>query len=103
MTITTGIVTVCYGAASRYLGMLATTLGDFERAEDHIEHALEMNSRTRADLWLAHTKSEYALLLRMRSGHAVDARSELLANEAWETATKLGLVRLKQRLQARVN
>ena len=27
MTITSGMVTVCYGAASRYLGMLATTLG----------------------------------------------------------------------------
>ena len=30
MTITTGIVTVCYGAASRYLGMLAVTLGEFQ-------------------------------------------------------------------------
>lgn len=103
MTITAGIVTVCYGAASRYLGVLATTLGDFDRAEEHFEHALEMNGRMRADPWLAHTKAEYALLLRMRSRPAVGARSELLANEAWETATKLGLVRLKQRLQSKLN
>ncbi|MGO9894210.1 MAG: hypothetical protein ACLPX8_08365, partial [Bryobacteraceae bacterium] len=32
MTITAGIVTVCYGAASRYLGMLAATLGEFDKA-----------------------------------------------------------------------
>ena len=45
MTITAGIVTVCYGAASRYLGMLAATLGEFDKAEAHFEHALEMNER----------------------------------------------------------
>ena len=31
MTITAGIVTVCYGAASRYLGMLAATLASSTR------------------------------------------------------------------------
>ena len=48
MTITAGIVTVCYGAASRYLGMLAATLGEFDKAEAHFEHALEMNSTHRS-------------------------------------------------------
>ena len=40
MTVTMGFVTVCYGAASRYLGMLAATLGEFDKAEAHFEHAL---------------------------------------------------------------
>jgi hypothetical protein len=35
MTITAGIVTVCYGAASRYLGMLAAALGEFDKAGAH--------------------------------------------------------------------
>ena len=37
MTITAEIATVCYGAASRYLGMLAATLGEFDKAEAHFE------------------------------------------------------------------
>ena len=78
MTITAGIVTVCYGAASRYLGMLAATLGEFDKAEAHFEHALEMNHRMGARPWLAHTKAEYALLLRRRAGRApANARKRL--------------------------
>jgi tetratricopeptide (TPR) repeat protein len=103
MTITAGIVTVCYGAASRYLGMLAATLGEFDKAEAHFEHALEMNTAIGARPWLAHTKAEYALLLRRRGGKGVSERAEMLANEAWEIAAELDMVRLKQRLQPKVH
>ncbi len=102
MTITAGVVAVCYGAASRYLGMLAATLGEFDRAEAHFEHALEMNERIGARTWLAHTKAEYALLLRWRGGKGVSKRAEMLANEAWEIAAKLNMVRLKRRLQSKI-
>jgi hypothetical protein len=51
MTITAGVATVCFGAASRYLGMLSATLGDFEKAADHFEHALEMNAASGARPW----------------------------------------------------
>jgi class 3 adenylate cyclase/tetratricopeptide (TPR) repeat protein len=103
MTITAGIVTVCYGAASRYLGMLAATLGEFDRAEAHFEHALDMNARIGARPWLAHTKAEYALLLRRRGGKGFSERAEVLANEAWEIAAELDMVRLKKRLQPKVH
>jgi tetratricopeptide (TPR) repeat protein len=103
MTITAGIVTVCYGAASRYLGMLAATLGEFDKAEAHFEHALEMNKRMGARPWLAHTKAEYALLLRRRDGKGASERAEVLANEAWETAAELDMVRLKRRLQPKIH
>ncbi len=102
MTITAGIATVCYGAASRYLGMLAATLGEFDKAEAHFEHALEMNERMGACPWLAHTKAEYALLLRRRAGKGSSRRAETLANEAWEIAAKLDMVRLKHRLQSKI-
>jgi class 3 adenylate cyclase/tetratricopeptide (TPR) repeat protein len=102
MTITAGIVTVCYGAASRYLGMLAATLGDVDKAEAHFQHALELNERMRARPWLAHTKAEYALLLRRRAGRGDGERAETLANEAWETAAELDMVLLKRRLQPRI-
>ena len=40
-----GHLVACYGAADRYLGMLAATLGEWERAEEHFERALELNRR----------------------------------------------------------
>jgi class 3 adenylate cyclase/tetratricopeptide (TPR) repeat protein len=103
MTITAGIVTVCYGAASRYLGMLAATLGDFDNAGAHFEHALEMNERMGALPWLAHTKAEYAMLLRRRGGKGASERAEVLANEAWKIAAELDMVRLKLRLQPKIH
>jgi class 3 adenylate cyclase/tetratricopeptide (TPR) repeat protein len=102
MTITAGIVTVCYGAASRYLGMLAATLGEFDKAETHFEHALEMNQRIGARPWLAHTKAQYALLLRRRGGGGDSERAERLANDAWKIAAELDMVLLKRRLQPRI-
>jgi DNA-binding CsgD family transcriptional regulator len=55
-----GHLVSCYGAADRYLGMLATTLGDWERAEKHFEHATELNRRTGMLTWLGHTLYEHA-------------------------------------------
>jgi class 3 adenylate cyclase/tetratricopeptide (TPR) repeat protein len=103
MTITVGLVTVCYGAASRYLGMLAATLGEFDKAEAHFEHALEMNQRVGARPWLAHTKAQYALLLRRRGRRGDSERAEALANEAWEIAAELDMVLLKRRLQPTIH
>ena len=54
-----GHLVTCHGAADRYLGMLAATLGEWERAEAHFERALELNRRTGMRTWLAHTAYEY--------------------------------------------
>jgi class 3 adenylate cyclase/tetratricopeptide (TPR) repeat protein len=102
MTITTGIVTVCYGAASRYLGMLAATLGDFDRSEAHFEHALGMNTGFRGRPWLAHTQAQYAILLRRRARRGDSQRAETLSNEAWKIASELDMVLLKRRLQSEI-
>ena len=102
MTVTAGVATVCYGAASRYLGMLAAVLGDFGKAEAHFEHALELNERMRARPWLAHAKAEYALLLRRRGRSGDSERAELLANEAWKIAAELDMILLKRRLQPKI-
>jgi class 3 adenylate cyclase/tetratricopeptide (TPR) repeat protein len=99
MTITAGVATVCFGAASRYLGMLSATLGDFEKAAEHFEHALEMNAASGSRPWLAHTQAEYAnLLLKIGSKKAI-ARAMSLSAQAWAIAGELDMVRLKNRLQ----
>ena len=56
----------CYGSVDRYLGMLATTLGAWERAARHFEDAIALNREMGALTWLAHTEYEYARMLLAR-------------------------------------
>jgi tetratricopeptide (TPR) repeat protein len=65
-TVVVGNATVCLGATSRFLGQLAATLGDWDAAERHFEHALDLNARMQAAPWLAHTRYEYARMLLRR-------------------------------------
>ena len=52
----------CYGSVDRYLGMLAATLGEWGRAEQHFEQAMALNRQMDTPTWLAHTEYEYARL-----------------------------------------
>ena len=56
----------CYGAMDRYLGMAASVLGEWERAEEHFRAALALNTRLGARTWLAHTAYWYARMLLAR-------------------------------------
>ncbi len=58
-----GHLVACYGSADRYLGMLAATLGERDRAEAHFERAMEMNQEMGARTWLAHTAYQYGRFL----------------------------------------
>ena len=76
-----GHLVSCYGAADRYLGMLASVLGEAERARAHFEGALELNRRMGAPTWIAHTAYEYARLL-LSLGSADRDRADALLAEA---------------------
>ncbi|MGX5849171.1 adenylate/guanylate cyclase domain-containing protein [Mesorhizobium sp. PL10] len=99
MTITAGVTTVCFGAATRYLGMLSAALGDFEKAAEHFEHALKMNAASGSRPWLAHTQAEYANLLMKTGSKKATERAMSLSEQASATAAELGMVRLQKRLQ----
>jgi DNA-binding CsgD family transcriptional regulator/tetratricopeptide (TPR) repeat protein len=75
-----GHLVSCYGAADRYLGMLAATLGEWERAEDHFERATELNRRMGMVTWLAHTLYQRARASLARGDGA--AAAPLLAEAA---------------------
>ena len=66
-----------YGAADRYLGMLAATLGEWEAGERHFEAAMELNRRMGATTWLARTAYEYGRMLTARGGAAERAAALL--------------------------
>src|ERR1700751_6098127 len=57
-----GHLVAYYGSADRYLGMLAAALGEWERAEEHFERAVEANRAMDASTWLAPTLPQHVLL-----------------------------------------
>jgi tetratricopeptide (TPR) repeat protein len=99
LTVIAPVSTVCYGAAARYLGILAGVLGDWRTAEQHFEAALAMNEDLRAWPWLAHTQHEYAAMLRARAERGDAARAAALLAAAAETAEHLEMPALQQQIR----
>jgi DNA-binding CsgD family transcriptional regulator len=94
-----GHLVAYYGSADRYLGMLATTLGDVELASDHFESALDLNRKMGAMTWLARTEYEYARLLLTHDRGGRSRVAELLG-KADETAGMIGMPTLRNRIRA---
>ena len=94
-----GHLVSCYGAADRYLGMLAATLGEADRAVAHFERAVELNRRMGAVTWLAHTDYEYGRFLLAR-GRSDRDQAEALLGEAAVLAARVGMPALLGRIQA---
>jgi DNA-binding NarL/FixJ family response regulator len=89
---------VCYGAASRYLGMLAATMEHWEDAAQHFEEALAMNTRMGARPWLAHTEYQYAVMLLTRHQPGDRDTAMALLDEALTIARALGMHALERRI-----
>jgi DNA-binding CsgD family transcriptional regulator/tetratricopeptide (TPR) repeat protein len=85
-----GHLVACYGAADRYLGMLAALLGEPRRAEEHFEQALEQNRRMGASTWVAHTAYEYGRFLLGR-GRGSRNYAQALLGEAAGSAERIGM------------
>lgn len=93
-----GHLVACYGAADRYLGMLAATLGEWELAQGHFEQALKLNRRMGAITWLAHTAFEYARCL-LAQGRRDRAQAVALLGEATRLAEGIGMPALLGRIR----
>jgi DNA-binding NarL/FixJ family response regulator len=87
----------CFGAAARYLGMLAATMKRWPDAERHFEAALEMNARQDARPWLAHTQYQYAVMLLDRKGPGDRERAIALLEGAAAISGELGMAALVER------
>ena len=79
------------GAASRYLGILATTTGGLDDAASHFEHALELNARMGARPWLARTREDYARMLGARGRAGDRERARERGERATATYRELGM------------
>jgi uncharacterized protein HemY len=90
LTITADVTTVCIGVADRYLGLLASALGDWEIAEAHFRDAIALEERMRAGPWLAHTQHELADMLE-RHGIGGDIEIADLREKVLEAASQFGM------------
>jgi tetratricopeptide (TPR) repeat protein len=99
-TVVIGNAAACYGAVSRYLGALATTLGRWDEAAQHFEDALAMNARMEAWPWLAHSQYQYATMLLARDQPSDGEKARELLKAALVTARELGMRALEERLTA---
>jgi class 3 adenylate cyclase len=89
--------TVCNGAASHYLGMLATIMADWSAAEGHFKAALALNERLKAWPRLAWTRFEYACMLLARDENGDTVFAEELRAKAVAAAERLGMGLLLRR------
>ena len=87
-----------FGAASRFLGQLAATMGRRQEAESHFDQALAMNARMGAKPWLAHTQFQYARVLLAGAAPGDVARARILLDDARAIARQLGMRSLEARI-----
>jgi DNA-binding NarL/FixJ family response regulator len=90
----------CYGAATRYLGMLAGVMAQWSQAERHFEAAIAMNARQGASPWLAHSKQRFAAALLAQERDDAHVRAAALLDEACQEAEALGMRALAGRADA---
>lgn len=86
-----GTTVACYGAADRFLGLLAATAGDRDSAAGHFEAALALDRRTGARPSLAHGQYQLAALRLAADPLANRTEAALLLKEAAATAGELGM------------
>jgi DNA-binding CsgD family transcriptional regulator len=94
-----GHLVACYGSADRYLGMLAATLGERERAEAHFERAIELNREMGASTWLAHTAYQYGRFL-LSGDSRRRGRAAAHLDEAVSLAGQIGMAGLLSKVRA---
>lgn len=89
-----------YGAAARYLGVLASVQGRWEEAEGHFQDGEGMNERMGAVSWLARTRHDHAKMLLARGRPGDLPRARRLLDQARAVADELGMVELVERVEA---
>ena len=88
------------GGVDRYLGLLAVTTGDLERAEKHLVNAIRLNGEMGARPWTAHAEHDLGLLFLGRAEPGDVAKAAKLFRSALRTARDVGMTALEMRIVA---
>ena len=92
---------VSFGATDLYLGMLAMSGGELERARTHFETALSVNKAMAAWPWLARTLFHFGTLLSNADNSADQLRGRSLLGDAEQLAARLGMAALIEQIGSR--
>jgi tetratricopeptide (TPR) repeat protein len=79
------------GSVAFYLGLLSTTIGDWEEAEAYFGAAAATHERIGAPTWLARTRLEWARMLLAHAEPKDGERAHDLLGQALATARNVGL------------
>jgi hypothetical protein len=88
------------GPVALQLGVLATTLHEYDDAERHFAEALDVSNTLSAPYWIARTQLEWAEMLRRRAKPDDAARASTLLTAALEAARTYGFGALETRTKA---
>jgi DNA-binding CsgD family transcriptional regulator len=86
--------TACHGAMPRFLGVLASALGEHDAADRHLTEAVRMEERIGAIPFVAYAQVTHARALVARGRPGDRQRAQRLAERAAATARRLGAARL---------
>lgn len=87
-------------SVAHHLGLLATTLGHYEEADERFHDALAIHERIGAPHFAALTRLEQASMLLRRRAPGDDEQAHHLLGRALSTARELGLLNVKRRAAA---
>ncbi|HEY7847947.1 MAG TPA: AAA family ATPase [Candidatus Limnocylindria bacterium] len=88
------------GAADRYLGLLASIIGDVAAAERHLGDAIDINRQMGARPWAAHAQYDLGRVLLQHGADGHPERAATLLKEALHTARTLGMTALERQVSA---
>jgi tetratricopeptide (TPR) repeat protein len=100
LVVVLGVGAVAVGSAARYLGLVTSTLGQWDRAEHHFLSAVTRNDSLGARPWAATARADWAEMLLRRAGPGDRERAMELLNQAEATAADLDMARLSRRTAA---
>ncbi|MFQ6030139.1 MAG: helix-turn-helix transcriptional regulator, partial [Dehalococcoidia bacterium] len=95
----TMLTPICPMAADRLLGLLASTVGDYQKAEASFVEGMELCQRNGMRPEYAWTCHDYADALLKRVGPGDQEKADSLLEELLDIATELGMHPLKDRVQ----
>ncbi|MCA1841691.1 MAG: hypothetical protein LC792_00610, partial [Actinobacteria bacterium] len=91
---------VIFGSLAHTRGLLASTMGDTEGADEHFAVALAQHDRLTAPALSTRTRVEWARTLLRRAGPGDAAKASDLLGQALAITTQHGLTRLESKAQA---
>ncbi|HEY6761112.1 MAG TPA: AAA family ATPase, partial [Baekduia sp.] len=86
-----------WGCVDHHLGAVASVIGRYAEAEEHLRRAAELNTALRAPVWVARTELATARLLLLRDGPNDRERGRALLERASAAAQRLGSATLARR------